>query len=208
MDLAVDQAGAGDRWSLTAGVAGWGLQPVTHIARQAPLLAARRAGRIVTHAGRLVAVYGRWWPHAGNLLQVHWDQYWRSLPSDFCELYYHAPWSVPNYLTVDYVRSGRGTSLSSLYAATLALDAIAQVRQSAAIVCHLSNSRLSDRLLRRWGWQPHCEHWHGRHFIKRFYGQYPEIPAAWRQRLTVDGIISRSALAPGFRRNQMPTHSQ
>jgi hypothetical protein len=43
------------------------------------------------------------------------------------------------------------------------------------MVCDVANSRLSDRLLTRQGWEKHKpQRWH-RNFIKRFYGEYPQI---------------------------------
>lgn len=186
MDLALDQRGIGNRWSLATGLAGWGLPPVTHVARKHDWLARRRAGRIVTQDGKLRAVYGRWWPYGGNMLQVQWDLLFRTMPVDRCELFFHAPLACPNFLTLDYVHSGPSTSLSTFYAATLVLDEIAKIKRSAAIVCHVTNQRISDRLLERWGWQAHCPNWKGRHFIKRLYGQYAPIPSQWRTRLTLD----------------------
>lgn len=186
MDLAADQRGLGNRWSLAGGLAGWGLLPVTHVAQHRHLLANRCAGRIVTQAGKLQAIYGRWWPHGGNFLQAQWDLLMRPVASDRCELFYHAPLSAPNFLTVDYMRSGPHTSLGTCYAATLVLDEIARIKQSAAIVCHVTNPRISPRLLERWGWQAHCFNWKGRHYIKRLYGEYAAIPPPWRSRLTFE----------------------
>lgn len=186
MDLAVDQRSVGNRWSLAAGVAGFGLAPVTNVSDYRELLRRRRAGRIVTQAGQLHAIYGRWWPHSGNLFQVQWDTMFRNVAGDRCELFYHVPSAASGFLTLSYVHSGPRTSLSTFYAATLLLDEIAQLKQSCAIVCHVTNARISDRLLTRWGWQAHCLQWKGRHFIKRLYGNYPTIAPQWRQRLTLD----------------------
>lgn len=186
MDLAVDQTGTGNRWSLNGGLAGWGMTPVTDVAGSRDALRERRAGRIVTCAGRLQAVYGRWWPYAGNLLQVQWDILCPSTHEDRCELFYHVPSSAAGFVTLAYVHSGPRTSLATFYAATLVLDEIATLKQSNAIVCHVTNRRISDRLLMRWGWQAHCQHWKGRHFIKRLYGNYPAIAPLWRKRLTLD----------------------
>ncbi len=185
MDLALDQRGLGNRWSLATGLAGWGLPPVTHVARQHHVLRSRRVGRIVTQAGKLEGVYGRWWAHGGNMLQVQWDLLVRSIPRDRCEIFFHVPLSAPSFLTLDYIHSGPGTSLSTFYAATLVLDEIAKLKQTSAIVCNVTNHRISDRLFQRWGWQAHCLNWKGRHFIKRLYGEYPEIPVRWRTRLTL-----------------------
>lgn len=186
MDLAVDQTGTGNRWSLAAGLAGWGLSPVTDVAESAELLRSRRSGQIVTQAGRLQAIYGRWWPYAGNLLQAKWDALLRPVASDRCELFYHQTGAEGGFLTLAYVRSGKNTSPSTCYAATLVLDEIARLKQSSAMVCHVTNARISPRLLQRWGWQAHCLHWKGRHYIKRLYGNYPSIAPQWRRRLTLD----------------------
>lgn len=188
MDLAVDQRGLGNRWSVAGGLASWGLAPVEHIARSRRVLAGRGSGRIVTERARFTSVFGRWWPYWGNWCEYLWDARFRGVRGDRCELYYHVPWSAPTFLTLAYVHSGRQTSLSTVYAATLVLDEIARLKQSQAIVCHVTNERISDRLLERWGWQPHCRDWPGRHFIKRFYGAYPEIPVGWRHRLTFDSL--------------------
>lgn len=182
MDLAFDQRVSGSRWSLANGL-GLGLRPVHSIGTDQARLSARMCGRIVIEDRRVEAVYGRWWPYSASLLRVWMDKRWRSFPSDRCELYYHAPWTTSKFLTLDYVRSGPRTSLSTFYAATLVLDEIARLRQSNAIVCNVTNTRISDRLMHRWGWEEHCQNWSGRHFIKRLYGTYPVIPAVWRERL-------------------------
>ncbi len=53
------------------------------------------------------------------------------------------------------------------------LDQIAWLKQSDALVCDAWNDRLSERMAARYGWEPHLSsRWH-RHFIKRFYGDYP-----------------------------------
>jgi hypothetical protein len=186
VDLAINQTGLGNRWSLATGIASFGLRPIHRVVDGRELLCRWRAGCIVTAGSRLEAVRGRWWPHVGNLLQVAWDSRFRGLRPDRCELFYHEPLTAPGFLTLSYVHTGPRTSLSTLYAATLVLDEIARLKGSQAIVCHATNARISDRLFQRWGWQTHCPQWSGRHFIKRFYGVYPDIPTTWRSRLTFD----------------------
>jgi hypothetical protein len=166
-------------------LAGLGLSPVTHIALQVKQLTARRAGHIVIQDGKLVAVFGRWWPYLGNHLRAAWDQRFRQTEEDRCELFYHAAISSPQFLTLSYIHSGEKTSLASVYAATLVLDEIARLKRSLAIVCNVTNDRISDRAIARWGWESHCHAWSGRHFIKRFYGEYPRIGDSWRTRLTM-----------------------
>ena len=77
----------------------------------------------------------------------------------------------------------------TLYAASLVLDEVARLRRSQAIVCNVTNRRISDRLMQRWGWEEHCQQWSSRHFIKRLYGEYPEISSSWRERLRLDQLV-------------------
>jgi hypothetical protein len=89
-------------------------------------------------------------------------------------LYYNQPWRFPNFLTLAYALSGRETSMKSVRVCLEALDEIARLKQSDALLCDASNWRISERFMRRWGWVPHCPaSWWHRHFIKRFYGKYP-----------------------------------
>lgn len=149
---------------------------------QGPLLAGWRAGCISTESGRLQHVERRWFAYKASRLRVWWDTLRRPTRHRRCEIYFHRHRRNPEFLVLGYVGSDRRASLASLYCGLLALDEIARLMHCQAIVAEVSNSRLSDRLLRRWGWQQHCLHWRGRHFIKRFYGTYPPIPAVWRQR--------------------------
>ncbi len=185
MDLAIDKASPRN-FSRSLDLAGFGLTCVDDLVAQQDTLTRRRSGRIVTGAGGFQAVYGRWWPYYGNLARVIWDNMFRGGKTDSCQLFYHQPWGAPGFLTLDYVQSTSATSLSTFYAATLALDEIARLKNTDAIVCHVTNNRISDRLLERWGWQRHCQHWRGRHFIKRFYGEYPLVSPFWRKRLGLD----------------------
>lgn len=165
------------------GIASLGIRESSSFTNQEERIKKWRCGVVRTEQGRLCGIVGRWWAYQGNILQTWWDLRWRPLQQDRCDLYYSQPWSSPGFLTLSYVRSGPRTSLSTFYAATLALDQIARLKDSNAIVCHVTNDRISDRLLARWGWEKHCLDWPGRHFIKRFYGNYPEIDDHWRKQL-------------------------
>ena len=60
----------------------------------------------------------------------------------------------------------------------LVLDQIARLKRTDALLCDIAGSRISDRLMSRFGWEPHKpQRWH-RNYIKRFYGQYPAPTAA------------------------------
>lgn len=102
----------------------------------------------------------------------------RRFPGDRVWLYYNQPRRFSNYLVLKYIVSSREGSFSSACRALEVLDEIARLKRSDAVLCDVANWRISSRLMARWGWEPHCpSRWH-RHYIKRFYGNYPP-PAAW-----------------------------
>lgn len=212
MDLAIDTRHDLGRRPTAERLAGFGLSPVTDIAAQQSLIRQRSAGQIVIAHGNLVAVFGRWWPYLGSQLRAAWDRRNRlatikysgghsahsqpandpsivgsnsvnGFESDRCELFFHTPWSARQFLTLSYIHSNPRTSIASVYAAMLVLDEIARIKGSLAIVTNVTNDKVSDRLLKRWGWDRHCLNWNGRHFIKRFYGEYANTPLGWRSRL-------------------------
>ncbi len=93
-------------------------------------------------------------------------------------LYYNQPRRFPNFMVLKYVVSAREASFGSLARALDVLDYIARLKQSDALLCDAGNRRISTKMLGRWGWAPHCPSRCRRHYIKRFYGVYPE-PAEW-----------------------------
>lgn len=139
------------------------------------VLRSRRYGVIETSAGQLVAIHLRPWPKI-----LAWREFWpvgaayhARGKADRCLLYYNQPGSSSNFLALKYVVSTSGTPYATFRAALTTLDAIAQLKGTDAMVCDASNLRISDRLLSRFGWEPHKpQRWH-RNFIKRFYGSYP-----------------------------------
>ena len=158
-------------------------RPVEDLAAGKSDLARWRAGCIATADGRLVRIERRWIPYKASRLRVWWDRSRRKTSRIECELFFHHARGNGDFLVLGYVRSHRRASLASFYCATLVLDEIARIKRCGAIVADVTNDRLSDRLLERWGWQRHCHSWRGRHFIKRFYGTYPAVPAAWVSRI-------------------------
>lgn len=96
---------------------------------------------------------------------------WR--PGNRCWLYYRQPRRFPQFLVLDYVVSTRAATLATFRGALGVLDEIARLKGSDALLCDVASTRISDRLLSRWGWAPHAQGRGHRHFIKRFYGTYP-----------------------------------
>lgn len=141
-----------------------------------------RYGVIETAGSELVAIHFRFWPKL-----IAWPEIWPVRPvyhasgaADRCLLYFNQPWRYSNFLALKYIVSTRNSSYATFRAALVALDAVAQAKGTDALLCDAFNSRLSERLMKRFGWEPHRpQRWH-RNYIKRFYGRYPETSVPWR----------------------------
>jgi hypothetical protein len=142
----------------------------------AEILRRRRYGVIEVADERLVGIHLRPWPKLISIPESLWfgGRYHRRRRENRCLLYYNQPLAHSSFLALKYVLSGRGTTLATFRATLTVLDEIARIKRSDASLTDVSNLRISDRLLRRWGWEAHCSsRWH-RHFIKRYYGTYPD----------------------------------
>ena len=133
-----------------------------------------RCGRIVMQNGRLVEIQHRLMCGSVSVAQVWWQAKYGRNDDAICWLDYHQPMGMPQFLTLDYIRAGQYAGYKTFLGACNVLDEIARVRGANAIVAHVTNGSISDRLLTRLGWQPHLLHWKGRHWIRRFYDGYPE----------------------------------
>lgn len=134
-----------------------------------------RYGVIEIRAGRLWAIHLRRWPKMVSVLDAEWlgRRVHQRRPGDRCLLYYNQPRAFPNFLAVRFVVSHRDATFATFRRAAEALDEVARVKRSDALLCDVWNQRISARLLARWGWEPHKpQRWH-RNYIKRFYGVYP-----------------------------------
>ncbi len=153
----------------------WLCETVCDLESGRDALRARRHGVIEVVAGELRAVHLRVWPKLVSLPEA-WPQgtrYHARGDADRCLLYFNQPRSASNYLALKYIVSTAGTSYRTICAALTALDAIAEIKRTDAIVCDAANMRLSERLMARFGWEPHKpQRWH-RNYIRRFYGVYP-----------------------------------
>lgn len=134
-----------------------------------------RYGVIETTDGRVTAVHLRPWPKL-----LSWPEIWPTRgryhargAGDRCLLYYNQPLGHTNFLALKYIVSTAGSSYVTFRAALVQLDRIAELKRTDALLCDAANARLSDRLLARFGWEPHAPARWRRNFIKRFYGVYP-----------------------------------
>lgn len=156
-------------------------QSVVSLRDSAELLRDRAYGVIEMVDEQLHGVHLRPWPKVISVAEVWWHarRYHRKAAGNRCLLYYNQPWGFRSFLTLKYVVSSRQTTLKTFRGALLVLDEIARLKRSDAALCEATNLRISDRLLKRWGWEPHVPDSPRRHFIKRFYGKYPSSQLAW-----------------------------
>jgi hypothetical protein len=151
-------------------------ETVTDLEFQAEILRRRRYGTIEAHDGRFRRVKPRWFPKIASVPEVFlFGGWYHSLvPGDRCWLYYDQPRRFSNFLAVKCILSARDTRFATVRRVLEALDEIARIKGVDALLCDVANWRLSTAIMARWGWQRHCPStWH-RHFIRRFYGNYPQ----------------------------------
>ena len=148
-------------------------QTVTNLSDNETTLRRRRFGVIEMRDGRFNKITLRPFPKLISEIEARWIGRWvhRNTEGDRCWLYYNQPLGSHNYLSLQYLVSSRHCSMASARGALAVLDRVAQIKNTAAIVCH-GNELFSDRLPERWGWERHMLDYPGRHFIKRFYGDF------------------------------------
>jgi hypothetical protein len=155
-------------------------QTITDLKAGAEELRVRRYGVIEARDGHFYRVRLRPYPKIGSVPEIvlFGATYHRIVRGDRCLLYYNQPRCHANFLAAKYLVSARGTCRATIRRALEVLDEIARLKRIDALLCDVANWRLSTAIMTRWGWEPHCpSRWH-RHFIRRFYGTYPQ-PAAW-----------------------------
>ncbi|HMP78709.1 MAG TPA: hypothetical protein PKD54_04615 [Pirellulaceae bacterium] len=135
----------------------------------------RHGAITINHSGQ-VEIQFRWWAKRVSLLGARMWGSWQHarLLSFACRLFYSEP---PNsrYLALTYVVSGRGCPLAWFRLALITLDQMALIKQSDAILCQVTNDRISTRLLHRWGWEHQPMSRSKAVWIKRFYGDYSRV---------------------------------
>ena len=151
-------------------------QTVRDLDADRELIRSRPYGMIEIRQGRLTRVQLKPWPKFGSIVEAKWISSWRSSHGtrDLCRLFYNQPFQHRNYLVVSYIESTFQTRWKSISAAVRVLNRIAFLKRSDAILAEVTNDDISDRLLSRLGWERHLEQNRKRHFIKRFYGDYPQ----------------------------------
>jgi hypothetical protein len=162
-------------------------ETVTDLTMGAESLRRRAYGVIEMLDGRFRRVRLRPFPKIISVPEIFFlgNRFHNRVQGDRFWLYYNQPRRYPNYLVLKYVLSTQEASFGSLARALDALDYIARLKRSDALLCDANNWRINTKMFERWGWTPHCpSRWH-RHYIKRFYGTYPP-PAKWIQQQEAD----------------------
>jgi hypothetical protein len=144
---------------------------ITDLAQSAETIRRCRYGVIEVADGQFRRIVVRPFPKTaslpGSILLGGWRH--RHQPGDRLRLYYNQPRRFSNFLVLKYIESARDTGFGTLSRALAVLDEIARQKGSDALLCDVSNRRITSRLLGRFGWSPHCPSRLHRHYIKRLY---------------------------------------
>ncbi len=136
----------------------------------------RRAyGMIEIRNERFHSLQFRPWPKIGSIVEAAWAGGWgkKSIDKNRCLLFFSQPILHRNYLTLNYVVSNLYTSMTTALLSLSVLDQVAAIKRSDAILCDITNARISDRFMKRYHWEPQDLNGRRRQWIKRFYGEYP-----------------------------------
>ena len=115
------------------------------------------------------------WPKFLSGIEAKWADGWgrKRSQKNQSQVFYSQPLSQRNYLTLTYAITTLQTSWTTLSYSLALLDYVAFVKRSDAILTEVSNRRISDQVMERLGYERHLHNSRKRHFIKRFYGEYP-----------------------------------
>ena len=124
---------------------------------QADILRRRPYGVIVVENSRLRAIHLRPWPKlfAAPDLWGPGRGFDQRATGDRCWLYYNQPCRHRRFLALKFMVSSREATFGTFRSTLIMLDEIARIKGTDAIVAEVRNLRISDRLLRRWGWESH-----------------------------------------------------
>ena len=136
----------------------------------AELIRRRHYGRIEVVGGQLERIVFSPFARRPSVAEVWWQgrRIQGSAEGDRCWLHFQQLWTMPAFLTLNYLVSTRDATYRTVLSTLRTLDRIAELKETYAIVCQVSNDRISDRSLHRLGWERHLVKSRRRHYIKRF----------------------------------------
>lgn len=141
-----------------------------------------RYGMIESIDGQFRQLQLRPWPKLVSGVEAFWigGATHARKRHDRVRFWYSQPRSHNKYLILSYAVSGLGTTTLTLRAALRVLDRIAEFKQCDAILCEASNKRLNDSIMKYWGFERHMPNARRKHYIRRFYGNFPGTEAGNR----------------------------
>lgn len=151
-------------------------QTVHDLEQESDTIRSRAYGMIEVANGNFQRIRLRPWPKLISTMEINWTSGLKSSHTgkDVCRCYYNQPFFHRNFLTLMYIQSSLATTRDTVVTTLNVLDTVARIKQSNALLTEVTNKRVSDRAMIRWGWERHLPNSKKRHFIKRFYGKYPE----------------------------------
>jgi hypothetical protein len=140
------------------------------------ILAEKPYGMIEASQGKLSFIRIRPFPKLVSMAEAMWIGGWshRRIRRDRVQVFYNQPARHRNFLVAKYAVSELGTTLATMRASFRTFMEIARLKQVDAALCQVLNPRVTDRIMKYWGFEPHHPRGRGRHFIRRFYGKYPD----------------------------------
>ncbi|XZE46256.1 hypothetical protein SH467x_001530 [Pirellulaceae bacterium SH467] len=112
----------------------------------------------------------RWVPCFASRWDVLQDSLRPRVPDGDCVVYYAFPYRSPGFMAVQYLVCGRHTPYSTLRRCVELVAWIAKSRGCQAVVCQAISDRLTDRLMKRWGYVQHAQTLGPGHYIHRLPG--------------------------------------
>lgn len=150
---------------------------VTDVQIDRSVLIKRSYGVIEVHDQKLKAIHLRPYPKLVSIAEINWTNFWKKSATtgdaDRVLLYYNQPMLHRKFLALKYFVSDYKASLASVAVCLSVLDFIAKLKNTDAIVTEITNKRIKDSYLNHFGWEQHLLNSRKRHWIKRFYGEYP-----------------------------------
>ncbi|MEM7455200.1 MAG: hypothetical protein AAF456_12695 [Planctomycetota bacterium] len=138
----------------------------------------RPYGVIEVVDGELIGIHCRPWPKLVSGMEAWWDGALGKgrHKKNHSLVYYNQPAGHRNYLALAYTVTSIHTTWKTWVRSLAVLDFVAYAKRSDALLAEVYNKRISDRLLARLGWEPQNLSSSKRHWIKRFYGNFPDHP--------------------------------
>ena len=163
---------------------------IRDISQATSLLAEKPYGVIVAQQGALDCIQIRPFPKLISVTEALWIGGYshKRIKRNRVQVYYNQPTRHPNYLVAKYAVSELGTTLATMRAAFKTFMEIARIKHADAVLCQVISRRITDRVMQYWGFERHNRESRGRHYIRRFYGNYP-VYTNWLETSVTDGTL-------------------